>query len=392
MELGEHAVFATHVVRALDRGSEGGAAQHVLATGDPHEIGEIGVPRGELFDAELGVGGDLGDVLAEMRRDALEIEALTGANRAGLIEEALQRGHGFGRKVSGASPVFSRAGPRDKGRRLPLPPGTLACEATRVSRPPSIAFALGALAAACHRSPDYGLPMADRSDGTVPHVVAAHVEPGAIHVDGKLDEPAWQRAGSTGLFVAPGSGRPAPESKVNAHARVAWDAERLFVGAVVFDAAPSTPFSREDVDPHVWAQASGIELMLQPGSFSDNRDYFELQVDVGGAVWDTRFDDYNRPVTGGPDDANKRFGHQEWQSHVERAVGRERDRYVVELALPWAALATSRVPQPPRAGDHWRANFYSFREGQGDSLAWSPLLGQGNFHRTSRFGTLELAP
>jgi hypothetical protein len=31
-------------------------------------------------------------------------------------------------------------------------------------------------------------------------------------------------------------------------------------------------------------------------------------------------------------------------------------------------------------------NFYSFRDGQRDSLAWSPIQGQGNFHRAARFG------
>lgn len=284
--------------------------------------------------------------------------------------------------------VFSRPARRDKGRRLALPEAAPACEATLVKR--ESWWSLAVLACACHRTPDYGQPPSDRSDGTLPRLVATRVEPGSIHVDGKLDEPAWKNAGSTGLFVAPGSGRPAPQSKVNAHAQLAWDAEHLFVGVTVFDAAPSSPFSRDDVDPHIWARASGVELMLQPGQFPDNRDYFEVQVDVAGAVWDTRFDDYNRPVSGGPDDANKRFGHQEWQSGVERAIGRLSDRYVVELALPWKALTTRRVPDPPKAGDRWRANLYSFRDGQSDSLAWSPLLGQGNFHRSARFGTLEL--
>jgi hypothetical protein len=31
-------------------------------------------------------------------------------------------------------------------------------------------------------------------------------------------------------------------------------------------------------------------------------------------------------------------------------------------------------------------NVYSFRDGQRDSLAWSPTLGQGNFHFAPRFG------
>jgi hypothetical protein len=34
-------------------------------------------------------------------------------------------------------------------------------------------------------------------------------------------------------------------------------------------------------------------------------------------------------------------------------------------------------------------NLYSFRDGQADAMSWSPLLGQGNFHRSSRFGRLR---
>ena len=248
-----------------------------------------------------------------------------------------------------------------------------------------------ALLAGCSRTPSFDERLADRSDGTLPEVLAAKVPAGDITIDGRLDEAAWQRAGSTGMFVSPSSGRPAPKSRVNARARLAWSNDRLFVGIVVWDREATSPFSRDDVDPHIWAKASGIELMLQPGTRSDNRDYFEVQVDVAGSVWDTRFDDYNRPIVGGPDDASKRFGHQEWRSQVERAVRKEPDagRYVIELGIPFGSLSTRSAANPPGPGDAWRMNLYSFRDGQADAMSWSPLLGQGNFHRSSRFGRLR---
>ncbi|NNC75192.1 MAG: hypothetical protein HKN93_06735, partial [Acidimicrobiia bacterium] len=122
----------------------------------------------------------------------------------------------------------------------------------------------------------------------------------------------------------------------------------------------------------------------QPGDRADNRNYFEVQVDVAGAVWDTRFDDYNRPITGPK--GNKRFGHQDWSARLERAVARDSDRYTVELALPWVAFEGVSAPT---TGQVWKANLYSFRDGQRDSLSWSPILGKGNFHRASRFGRLR---
>ncbi len=39
---------------------------------------------------------------------------------------------------------------------------------------------------------------------------------------------------------------------------------------------------------------------------------------------------------------------------------------------------------PPRGGSSWRVNLYAMQDNGG--VAWSPILGQGNFHRASRFG------
>jgi hypothetical protein len=212
--------------------------------------------------------------------------------------------------------------------------------------------------------------------------------PSPPHLDGKLDEAAWAQAAVLGPLVDPGGGREMEKHPVAAWARLGWDDTNLYLGVVVRDRAPRSPFSRDDVDPHVWAQASGIELIVQPGDPGDNRDYYELQVDVAGAVFDSHFDDYNAPAAG--TGAARTFGHQDWSSRVERAIFVERGRfYAIEAALPWAALAPGRVPIPPRPGDVWRLNLYTFRDEQRLSLAWSPIRGQGNFHRASRFGRIQ---
>jgi hypothetical protein len=229
----------------------------------------------------------------------------------------------------------------------------------------------------------------DRSDGKIPLLEAPRLQAGAVTIDGKLDDPAWRRAPSTGHFVHPGTGKAVPGSPVNAEARVAWDPGHLLLCFTVKDSAPTSPFSPKDEDPHVWERSSAVEVMLQPGDPKDNRAYFEIQVDVAGAVWDTRFDDYNRPIT--MVDGNRRFGHQSWKSGLEQAVvvDKRRGRYTMEIAVPWSALKNPRAKTPPASGDVWRFNLYSFRDGQRHALAWSPILGQGNFHRTSRFGRVR---
>jgi hypothetical protein len=208
-------------------------------------------------------------------------------------------------------------------------------------------------------------------------------------LDGRLDEALWEHAAQLGPFVDPGSGAASEKHPVAALAKMTWDEHNLYLGVVVHDASPESNFKRDDVDPHIWGASSGVELMLQPGDPHDNRDYYEMQVDVNGALFDSHFEDYNQPITG--TGAERRFGHMEWSSHLERAVYRGRGFYSVEVALPWSALEQARTSVPPRPGDIWRLNLYSFRDGQRRALAWSPLRGRGNFHRAERFGRIRFA-
>ncbi len=234
----------------------------------------------------------------------------------------------------------------------------------------------------------------NRGNGTLPVLRAPRVKAGVIQVDGRLNEAAWRQAGTTGQFVHPAHGREPRHSPVKASARMVWDNQALYMGFTVYDADPTSPFKRDAVDPHIWKRSSAVEIMIQPGDPKNNRHYYELQVDVKGAVWDTRFDDYNRPIRRTRN--GTRFGHQSWVSGVQRAivVNREEGSYTLELALPWRSLRPGprrRTAIPPRPGDTWRMNLYSFRDGQRASLAWSPTLGQGNFHRATRFGKVVFA-
>jgi hypothetical protein len=242
---------------------------------------------------------------------------------------------------------------------------------------------------ACKAKPPWAqLSQGVAGDGTIagaPAGVPRTATPPKI--DGVLDDAAWATAAKLGPFGDPGQGHEQPKSPVQALARMTWDDKNLYLGVVVHDKKPTSPFGHDDVDPHVWGAASGVEMMLQPGDPGDNKDYYELQVDVNGAIFDSHFDDYNQPITGtGPD---KKFGHMEFSSHVERAVHVGSGFYSVELAYPWASLAPGRVAIPPHAGDVWRVDLYSFRDGQRYALAWSPLRGQGNFHKSSRFGRIK---
>ena len=206
-----------------------------------------------------------------------------------------------------------------------------------------------------------------------------------IKIDGKLDEPAWAKAGFTGPFVQPGDGNGAlPDYPVNGTAKLAWDDTNLYVAFSIADKDPNSDFKPTDKDPHIWEKSSGVELMIQPGDPGDNKDYYEIQVDTKLAIWDTHFDDYNQPVNA----AKGEFGHMEWTAGVKSAVTIDKEKgYVLEMSVPWKSFEKPRVAAPPAPGDTWRINFYSFRDGQGKALAWSPIIQPGsNFHKSERFG------
>jgi hypothetical protein len=203
----------------------------------------------------------------------------------------------------------------------------------------------------------------------------------------ELDEPAWEQAAKTGAFVGARSGRPQP-GPLQGEARVFWDDAFLYVAIDIKDETVRGGFPADATDPHLWERDTA-ELMLDPDG-ADNRDYYELQINPQGLVFDSRFDDYNAP-RGGPAGP---FGHQTWSSQVERAVkvrgtlddDSDRDAgYVVEARIPWASFDKA-TRAPPADGDGWKVNFYAMQDNAG--VAWSPILGEGNFHRVRHFGEI----
>jgi hypothetical protein len=70
---------------------------------------------------------------------------------------------------------------------------------------------------------------------------------------------------------------------------------------------------------------------------------------------------------------------------MDKTAGDKDQGYTVEAAIPWASF-TKAPKHPPAPFDTWHVNFYAMKQNAG--VAWSPILGQGNFHKASRFGTI----
>lgn len=212
----------------------------------------------------------------------------------------------------------------------------------------------------------------------------------ALTIDGRLDEPAWQTAASTGPFVDVGAGRENPALPTQGSARLLWDGQFLYVGFEVSDRKVHGGWPKEAKDPHLWEKDT-VEIMIDPDGDGDNKDYYELQINPQNLVFDTNYDDYNVPNGNG----RGPFGHEEWSAGLVSATevhgtlddDSDTDRgYTVEAKIPWASFTKAKA-SPPRPGDSWRMNFYAMKNNGG--VAWSPILGMGNFHRASRFGRVR---
>jgi hypothetical protein len=218
----------------------------------------------------------------------------------------------------------------------------------------------------------------------IPALVAPRAS--SVRVDGRLDEPAWERAASTAPFVNTVEGTPAD---LRAKARVLWDDRNLYVAFEVDDTFLRSTLTGRDA--HLWEQ-DAVEIMIDPDG--DGRNYYELQVAPTGEVFDTRYESRRAPPP---------FGHTDWNPPIQARVAPrgtvndddDDEGYTVEIALPWASFfGTDGAPMSaPPPGSAWRVNFYvldAIRGGSQRSAGWSATH-ERDFHVPARFGRITFA-
>ena len=212
-------------------------------------------------------------------------------------------------------------------------------------------------------------------------IVATKVKEGTIKLDGKLDEPAWATARSTGPFVRTMDGTPA-ESK--AEAKVLWDDKFLYVAFALEDKDVWTTLgSRDD---KLWTQEA-VEVFIDADG--DKATYVELQTNPKGAIFDSWLPKY-------------RENHNDFDAgmkvavNVDGTVDKRDDTdkgWTVEMQIP---LVAARGPEatmknvPPTVGTIWKVNFFRMDMPAGkpqQGTAWSPPL-VGDFHALDKFAEL----
>lgn len=215
-----------------------------------------------------------------------------------------------------------------------------------------------------------------------PRRYTVHRAPTPPTIDGRLDEPLWQAAPSTGAFVGPDG--QALTARRSSEARVAWDDTHLYVAFTVQDDRIENTFTGRDAT--LW-KADVVEVYLDPTTRGEN--YVELQVSPTNEIFDAVFTSRRQPEW--PEAAaNLTMVGLRSAVHVDGSVndtgGAVDKRWTVEIAIPFADVPG--VGQPPRGGAEWGFNLY--RIDQTLMAAWTPV--GGDFHNTPAFGRIVFSP
>lgn len=195
--------------------------------------------------------------------------------------------------------------------------------------------------------------------------------------DGKLSEPAWQRAPVARLEYRGRDGAAMPE--LSTAVRALWSDEFLYLAyecpftrLTVFD-PPLVGQKRYDMQKRgvsLWDR-DVVEAFINSDPQKPGR-YVEVQVAPTNERLDLMVDLPGRDFA--------------WNSGLESAVKIDSTARVwtCEMRIPLKSISAAK----PQAGARWRANFFRCDAAHQAGLAWSPPL-VGNFHTPEKFGVLE---
>ncbi len=196
-----------------------------------------------------------------------------------------------------------------------------------------------------------------------PLLTAYHTD-AAPTLDGDLSDVCWQAASVASHFLsAQEPGLPNEQTQV----RVCWDETNIYLGVEAFDSFLEPKLNMMHL---VKADQQGRDAQL----FSD--DCIEVFLQPPGEA------SYHFAANSGTGSYEARDQDAEWDCAWQCVAKRGPKSYVLEMAIPFAALAA----QPEGA---WRVNFARERTAVKELSTWCGL--QGAFYQPETFGTLSFA-
>lgn len=113
-----------------------------------------------------------------------------------------------------------------------------------------------------------------------PRTYVCYRPDGKLKIDGKLNESSWKKAAPTAPFVdISGEGFPTP--KYETTAKMLWDDEYLYVGAVLQEEDIKARLTQRDT---IIYYDNDFEVFIDPDS--DGHNYFEIETNARGVIFD----------------------------------------------------------------------------------------------------------
>ena len=220
---------------------------------------------------------------------------------------------------------------------------------------------------------------------TEPRSYVCYRVDGKLKIDGKLDEVSWQKAKSTAPFVdISGEGFPTP--KYETTAKMLWDDEYLYVGAILQEDDIKARLTQRDT---IIYYDNDFEVFIDPDW--DGHNYFEIETNARGVIFDLMLDKPYR--SGGNFMVQWDCPGLKLAIHREGTLNKSKDKdkyWSVEMAIPHKAL-TMNFNNPLKAGNCWRINFSRVQwlkaGGPEENWVWTPT-GKVDMHMPDRWGYL----
>jgi hypothetical protein len=208
-----------------------------------------------------------------------------------------------------------------------------------------------------------------------------------IRIDGKLDDPAWQKAKWTADFVdIEGAAKPTPRFRTRA--KMLCDDKYLYIAAELEEPNVTGTLTKHD---SVIFKDNDFEVFIKP--LPQTESYYEFEMNALNTGWDL-FLPKPYSENGKPDNSWDIAGLKTAvaiQGTLNKPTDTDRG-WTLEIAYPLTAFNSRQQVPPPVPGTIWRINFSRVEWKPGnpkeDNWVWSPQ-GVINMHVPDRWGYLH---
>ncbi len=208
-----------------------------------------------------------------------------------------------------------------------------------------------------------------------------------IRIDGKLDDPAWQKAQWTSDFVdIEGAAKPMPRFRTRV--KMLWDDRYLYIAAELEEPDVKATLTQRD---SVIFHDNDFEVFIKP--LPETLSYYEFEMNALNTGWDL-FLPKPYKLDGKPDNSWDIAGLKTAVA-VRGTLNHSQDKdkgWTLEIAYPLRAFEPRQHVPYPMSGTEWRINFsrVEWKAGQTreDNWVWSPQ-GLIDMHVPEHWGYLR---